>query len=293
MRYQLILNPAAGRSEAGKLQSAIIEACRRELNEVQVHITKFPGHATEIATSLKHHPVIVIAAGGDGTVNEVVNGIIGGQATLGVIPIGSGNDFVKTLKLPLDYREAISVIKKGNSKRIDIGKANGVYFANGIGIGFDALVVEESEKITALRGFAIYLVAVLKTLRYFKNIRVDLDFNDVRDKRDIFMISLGNGIAMGGGFYLTPQAKIDDGELDVCIIHKLSKLQALVNLPKAIKGNHHTMKQVTFHRMKEFKLFSEAGVPVHADGELISKNMKELSVSVLPAALEVIHNLAE
>jgi len=292
MKYAMILNPVAGRGAVRKAMERLIKISRQHWPNAEILISEYPKHAIQLASQMASRCDVVIAVGGDGTVHEVVNGMIksNGNAVLGVIPIGSGNDFIKNLKIPLEFEEALEVIRRGDVTRIDVGKVNDRYFSNGLGIGFDAHVVEESMKIKKLRGFAIYLVAVLKTLNYYQNRKVHFRIGDRHSEKEIFMISFGNGVAQGGGFYLTPDAKINDGLLDICIIHALGKLKALIHLPKAIKGKHHTLEQVQFFKTKEAIITTTEGIGAHADGELVSMNLKEIRISVVPNALKVIHN---
>jgi YegS/Rv2252/BmrU family lipid kinase len=216
---------------------------------------------------------------------------VGGNCTLGIIPIGSGNDFVKMLALPLDFVKAIEVIKRGRTMKMDLGKVGDSYFANGLGMGFDADVVIESLKVKKLRGSMIYLYSVLKTLSHYRNRMITLSVDGKKESRKVFMINVGNGEYLGGGFYLTPGAKIDDGILDVSIIQALSFREVLMHLPKAMKGRHVSLPQVQFFRAKELIVESAEGIPVHADGELLGTNFNRVEISILPGTLKVIHNL--
>ena len=169
MEAHIILNPTAGRGAVGKVEGDLLKAVGEQLGDVRAHRTESPGHATQISRELKREGSLVIVAGGDGTIYETVNGLVGGNCTLGIIPIGSGNDFVKMLALPLDYEKAIEVIKCRQTMSVDVGKVGDSYFANGLGMGFDADVVVESSKVKRLRGSMIYLYSVLKTLLHYRN----------------------------------------------------------------------------------------------------------------------------
>ncbi len=292
-RYALILNPMAGRGRGKKVESLLVEQLRSNLGPGDLFITRYPNHAREIAQKIKNDYEIIVAAGGDGTVHEVVNGMMNGKAVLAVVPIGSGNDFTKMLNMPKEIPESVKVIARNQRLRIDIGKVGEEYFPNGLGIGFDAWVVQESQKIKKLRGFLIYLYSVLKTTFKYRNQRITLHANGKTEERDIFLIAVGNGKAMGGGFFLTPEAQIADGELDVCIIHALTKREVFLNLPKAINGAHGEMPQVEMFRTRELFIETPTGIAAHADGELLGMNLKEIRVSLLPRALEVIWNPVE
>lgn len=290
--YLLILNPMSGRGKGKRVYPELVRKLRSRLRSVDVQLTERPGHAREIAAHFRDEYQVIIAAGGDGTVHEVVNGMMGGKAALAVIPIGSGNDFVKMLHLPLNPEAAIQTIVENHRMRVDVGKAGDRYFPNGLGLGFDAWVVRESMKVKHLRGFLIYLYSVLKTAFLFHNQTVELEIDGKRSQHEIFLIAVGNGKAMGGGFYLTPQADIQDGLLDVCLIHALTKKDIFLNLPKATKGEHLSMPQVEMFRTSRLKVFAPEGIAVHADGELLGMELTELEISLLPAALEVIYRPA-
>jgi diacylglycerol kinase (ATP) len=290
-KYALILNPVAGRGRTGKEEEIILELLKKHIGEFDLFQTEYPGHAREIAARISSDYSVLIAAGGDGTMHEVVNGMMGGTAVLAAIPTGSGNDFVKMLDLPGDLEECVKIICENKRKLIDVGKVGDVYFPNGLGVGFDAWVVKESRKIKKLRGFLIYLYAVLKTVFAYKNSIVTLTADGRTSDKNIFLIAIGNGKAVGGGFYLTPDAVIDDGKFDVCIIRGLSKREVFLNLPKAVKGNHTGMEQVEMLRTDHLEIESAEGIAVHADGELLGMNLKDLKISLLPRKLEVIYNM--
>ncbi len=287
-KYAVIINPAAGRGKAGEQEQRILSLLKKRVGEFDVYRTEYPGHGKEIARNIRNEYSVIIAVGGDGTMHEIVNGMMGGSAALAAIPSGSGNDFTKMLNLPKDLENIIKIISEDRRKKIDIGQTGEVYFPNGLGIGFDAWVVRESKKIKKLRGFLIYLYAVLKTVFSYKNASILFSANGVVEKRDIFLIAVGNGKAMGGGFFLTPDAEIDDGKFDVCIIRSLNRREVFMNLPKAITGNHVTMPQVQMLRTDMLEINSEDGIAVHADGELLGMELKQLKISILPRALEVV-----
>ncbi|GAB4366814.1 MAG: diacylglycerol kinase family lipid kinase [Calditrichia bacterium] len=289
-KYALVLNPKAGRGKGQRLETDLREYLSRQLGTVDFFKTEYSGHGKKIAAEIKNTHSVIIAAGGDGTVHEIVNGMMGGKAALAVIPIGSGNDFVKPLAIPKNPREAIEVIRQNQRMKIDVGKMGDRYFPNGLGIGFDAWVVEESNKIKRLRGIFIYLLSVLKTIFKYRNEKVSFTANGKVDEKDIFMISIGNGVAMGGGFYLTPKAKINDGLFDICIIHALKKREVFWHLPKVFHGGHVKMRQVEMFRTNSLRVVSEKGIAAHADGELLGMNLKDLEIQILPEALEVIYN---
>lgn len=291
MKYHLILNPNAGRGHAKKVAPELINLLFEKFGEIPVHYTSAPGDAQKIAASLKTENCTIIAAGGDGTIHEIVNGIMDGNCILGIIPVGSGNDFVRMLNLPKNIKEAVGIMAAAKIMWMDIGKINSQYFPNGVGIGFDASVVIETLKVKKLRGFLIYLYSVFRALGRYKNQTVTIHLNGTVETKEIFMINVGNGQAMGGGFRLLPKARIDDGELDICIFRGLSKREVLVNLPKALNGRHISLPQVQAYKTTRLRVESQEGIPVHADGELISAQLKRIEIGIIPKALQVIHDL--
>jgi YegS/Rv2252/BmrU family lipid kinase len=230
----------------------------------------------------------VVAVGGDGTINEIVNGLIGGSAMLGIVPVGSGNDFVRALDIPHNTKTAIDVLQAMNTRIIDIGKAGDRYFQNGLGIGFDAWVVQETIKTKALRGKALYLFSVLKTVYSYTPPRIILMYNDVQRAENFYLITIGNGISLGGGFKLTPNAILDDGLFDLTIIQNLKKLEVYQNLLGVFSGKHIYLEQVTTGRTNKLSLHSDEGFAAHVDGELISLSLNSLEVELLPKALKVV-----
>jgi len=290
MKYHFILNPAAGRGRVAGLRETLVSETKKLFPEAQFHITGAAGDAQRMAAALKEQADVVVAVGGDGTIHEIVNGLMGGRAALGIVPVGSGNDFARMLGLNADYGQALAVLLRDNRKFIDLGKANNEVFANGVGIGFDAEVVVTSLKIKYLRGFLIYLSAVLQTLVKYENINVSFTGSGQFQNKKIFMMTIGNGRSMGGGFYLTPDAVMDDGLFDVCVINALTRREALIHLPKAVKGQHREMPQVSFFRTQKICLESRDGFPAHADGEMLGTRIRRLDVKIIPGALQVIHN---
>jgi YegS/Rv2252/BmrU family lipid kinase len=290
MTYALIYNPSAGRGKAARSEAKIRKILQEKIESFRFFRTEYPGHAEKLANEIKKKVDVIIVGGGDGTVHEVVNGMMGGSAVLGVIPIGSGNDFVKMFSLPKVPEKAIDIIFKNQRKKIDVGKINDSYFSNGVGIGFDAWVVRESKNVKRLRGFLIYLYAVLKTVFKYQNESIQLSFEGKSESRDIFLMAFGNGKAMGGGFFLTPEAEIDDGKLDICLITPLKKGEVFRHLPKVLNGRHISMKQVQMLRCKDMAITSKRGIAVHADGELLGMNLKKINISIMPKAIEVIYN---
>ncbi len=292
-RYYIILNPHSGRGKAGKLRPKIEEALNQKNIDFNLVETQGQGHAEKLAQEAPPEFDVVVVAGGDGTANEVANGLMKNPRPMGLIPTGSGNDFARAMGIPFQWQKAIDVLFQNQEKRIDVGWVNGRYFPNGFGVGFDALVVQESAKVTRLRGLLIYLYAVLKSIFFYSspNLSILLDADRKIESR-IFMLTVGNGVSLGGGFLLTPNARNNDGIFDICVIHHLSKPQIFWHLPKVFWGGHVKIKQVEMLQAKELVVKSSEPVGGHVDGELVEMNDREFRVKIFPKALTIIGGIS-
>jgi YegS/Rv2252/BmrU family lipid kinase len=286
--YYFIVNPTAARGQAAKVGTMLKDLCHEKNVDSKFIFTEKAGDATDLASAARDQFECVVAVGGDGTINEIVNGLVGGSCKLGIIPVGSGNDFVRAMGLPQKLSKALDTLLKFETRSIDIGQAGERYFQNGLGIGFDAWVVQETMKVHRLRGTAIYLYSVLKTIYSYSPPKVKLEYNDVSREENFYMITVGNGISLGGGFKLTPKAILDDGLLDLNIIKNLKKWEVYQNLLSVFAGKHIYLEQVTYDRTTNLTVQSDKGFAAHVDGELLSLNLNSLEVKLLPKALDVV-----
>ena len=291
-RTLVIVNPMARHGETEKLVPVIEQLLRNVAHDTQ--LTSHNGHAAQIAEAATDYDVIV-AAGGDGTVHEVLNGIMRHAAdarpALAVLPTGSGNDTCRTLGIPFDLAEATLHLATGVRKRFDVGVCNGVFFNNSFAAGLDAKVTAKAVeyKVTKNRdGLWLYLTALLHVL--FKDLgsfslSIAFDGGEV-DVYDALIIATTQGATYGGGFRITPDAIPDDGLFDVCMIDPLSLPQALMRLPFVIAGKHTGMKVVHMSRHSSVIIDSETPLPAQIDGEVLLE--KHYEISMLPGAVEYI-----
>jgi diacylglycerol kinase (ATP) len=297
----VILNPKAGQGAAAKLVSFLREGFQRRDAGYHMTMTSGPGHATELARSAKGS--VVVAVGGDGTINEVVNGLVGTDKCLGIIPAGSGNDFIKSVKIPSNPSLALDRLFNDQRISVDIGtvechqnwpspSGDGATsircFVNGVGVGFDAEVAAKTGEIRFLTGIPLYLLAVLRTLGRYRSPEFEIRIDEFRERARKLLIAIGNGRCAGGGFYLTPDARVDDGELDVCLVDDIPIPKILRLMPRVMRGNHHGIKQVNFQRGKEIDLASRDRFYVHADGEIVGRSVQRVEVRMLDWKLSVI-----
>ncbi len=292
---KLILNPAAGRGRAWVLLPDIQSTLKTLGIETDVAQTRAPHEAIELAQRATQNGFeLIIAAGGDGTLHEVVNGMVratgdGVAGTLGIIPIGSGNDFIKMLDVPKDWRAACAKIAEHKTRRVDLGKVNGTMSCNNIAIGFETQVAIESRKVTWARGFAIYVIALARTmLLSYRTPTVSVELDGQRFTQAITLIAINNGRCTGGGFWMTPNAQIDDGLFDVCIGRGMGKLQILSLVPHVMRGTHVDKEPVRMSRARKVTVTSEEPLPMHADGEILATDAHHIVAEILPGKLEVI-----
>jgi len=302
--FLLIVNPTARRGNGERSIPAIREAMTNLGASFELVQTNRPGHAIEIARQVTANDYEAIAAvGGDGTVNEIVNGLIqaaGDSPTkvpMGIIPVGSGNDFAyMMLRNDPGIQEACERLVKGQNKLVDVGIVtidgeNGSstsYFANGLGIGFDAQVTIESRQIKLLRGFPMYFWAVLRTIIFHYNpVSVTVTCDGESYTQPLLMVTTAVGQRHGGGFYVTPLAIADDGLLDVCISGSPSRPAILPLIPRFMNGSHVTHPKCTMLRGHKISVSSPEGLAAHIDGEIYTRSIKQFEMESIPARLWV------
>lgn len=302
-KWFVVINPASNRGSGAKCEPEIRQWLHQQKIEHEVLVTTQSSEALPYVVEKTFDHDAIIAAGGDGTVHEVINGMMQARAknghsenmaSLGVLPIGSGNDFVKMLGIPVNLHKAFRILEQKKTMPVDIGQISvdgnhTRFFNNNIGVGFDAYVNYESIKIKHLRGVAIYLTAVIKSLFKYQPPLMHVHINGETFSRRILMLTIGNGRCSGGGFYITPDAKIDDGLFDVCAVDAMSKSRMLTSLVKVMKGAHLNLPGVMLRRTVEVDIRSDQALPIHADGEVVSLDAHEIKLKILPSVLQVIH----
>jgi len=288
----IILNPQARHGETAKLVPVI----RTLLTNVphDLVITERAGTAVELAADAEGYDAVV-AVGGDGTVHEVLNGLMripsASRPALGLIPTGSGNDTRRTMGVPEDLTRAIVALTTGSRRFLDVGVCNGTYFNNSFAAGLDAKVTAKAVeyKVTKGRdGLWLYLTALLNVLfNDLDSFDLTVQFDDLpAAHRDTLIVAVTNGPTYGGGFFITPDAVPDDGLFDVCMIDPLSLPQALMRLPFVITGKHTRMKPVHMSRHSSLVIACEHPIPAQIDGEVLLERKYE--ITMLPAAVQCI-----
>lgn len=262
--------------------------------------TVYPGHAAELSRQAGEQGYsLVVAAGGDGTVHEVINGLMQlpeeKRPALGIVPLGSGNDFAHILGLPDNPAQALLSCINGKPHSLDIGKVraeNGSleYFNNTTGIGFDAVVTIHTRKITNIHGFLMYFAATMQTiLLNFSPMSLHVQTDQESWDEITLMLTLGNGPREGGGFIVTPEARLDDGLLNYVAVRKISRLSMLQLVPKFMKGTHGQNKQVRMGACRRMSVASQQPLYIHCDGEIFAgfgTDIRKLEIELLPNAIQ-------
>lgn len=291
-RHLIIVNPQARHGEAEKL-GPVIESLLASVPH-DTTWTESPGHATEIAAGAAGYD-IVVASGGDGTVHEVLNGLMRIDASerpaLAILPTGSGNDTCRTLGVPFDLTGAAALLSTGRRQRYDVGVCNGLFFNNSFAAGLDAKVTAKAVeyKVTKRRsGLWLYLTALLHVL--FKDLgafTLDISFDGVPvETRETLIVAITNGATYGGGFKITPDADATDGLFDVCMIDPLGLAEALWRLPFVIMGRHTKMNVVHMSRHTSATIDSPVPLPAQIDGEVMFE--RSYKIEMLPGAIECV-----
>lgn len=299
MRVKVIINSRSGRGR-GREQTDIINTLGQRYGDLDIFPTQRPRHATELAAAAVDEGYdLVAAAGGDGTVHEVVNGLMRGDKAalpLGIIPIGSGNDTAFGMGFEEAAEESVERIFKGTPRYLDLARVTddrgrSEVAINNLGIGFDAIVVMRTETVTRLSGFAMYFAAVLQTILFYYQIPyLEATFDDERVNQQSLFLYGGLGTRGGGGFLLTPDAQWDDDRIDTCMVNPIGRLRMLQMLSSAMKGSHTTSRHVTMRQSKHIAVKSSMPMPIHLDGEMFAyprDNVRQVTITSLPAAIQV------
>ena len=300
-KVKIILNPMANMGKAWTVANDL-RPIVAEYGNADWNGTVYPTHATELASQAGEQGYdMVIAIGGDGTAHEVVNGLMQIPAEkrpiLGVVPVGSGNDFAHSIGVPMQPDRALAYALNGEPSTVDIGlmtDENGrkEYFDNTVGVGFDAVVTIRSHKLPIVRGFLMYLTAVIQTIILnHEPAKMQLQVDDQRWEQSNLMVAICNGPREGGGFMVAPDSKNDDGLLNYVMIAKCSRPMMFRLIPEVMNGTHGRFDLVKMGTCQKFSFNSERPVYIHADGEIYTSfgsNLHKVDFEILPGALRVV-----
>jgi YegS/Rv2252/BmrU family lipid kinase len=269
-----------------------VERGRGSWKDYVVYMTREPGHATELAReAVDAGADLVIAVGGDGTVNEVARGMLGSEAALGIVPVGSGNGLARALRLPLRPGRALAALETGVRRRIDVGRLNGGLFLNVAGTGFDAAVgaaFQLAGRHGDRRGFLRYMRLSLAEVFGYRPQTIVLEANEERLSLEPFMVTFANGPQYGSGAVINPGARLDDGRLEVVFFdYDGSVLAILGAAPRLFLGGIEKLSRYRRLATTRVVVTAESPLQVHRDGDPVEP-AERIDVELVPRALEVI-----
>jgi diacylglycerol kinase (ATP) len=287
--FALIVNPRAGRRTAAWDESALRDLLEPLGLAVSVRATRGPGDARRIAREIAGRVRVIGVAGGDGTVHEVVNGLLPQRTPIVVIPSGSGNDFASLFGGPTSLRELAEIVGAGRGAELDVLSIADRFCVNSAGLGFEGLVNRMSHGDSRLGGRTRYAIALVRALRSRARFRFRITTPRGDDiSGEMLLVSIGNGRRTGGAFYLTPGAFPDDGLIDVCVVESMSRSKMLRILPLSLHGAHVTRPEVRMLRAESLTVEADAGYPMHIDGEYIDAPPGLSEIKLLPGALRIL-----
>lgn len=289
-RICFIFNPSADQNRALQNVEWLKREAAKRWHNFEIIITKKGQDVAGLSRSKASDFDMVVACGGDGTVNNVVNGIAESDAALGVLPIGSGNDFVKTLELNKSPHECLQVLYRENATSIDLIKIEGDrqgWCANTLGIGLDGWANYYAGRYRRLKGHMVYALGALQAAFNFEGAFFRVRADDVECNNTYRMITACNGKWEGGSFYIAPNAKMDDGKMDLVKIGMLPLPVLLSYLPRFLIGPSAAMAGVHQQQCKKLEVWSDTPVAVHSDGEHLGSDIRHLKLTVVKKMLKI------
>lgn len=291
IHIHFIINPIAGSGNHNINQEFLESFFDKAFYNVTVKFSVYKNHTTQLTLeSVAQNPDIIVACGGDGTINEVASCIIDKPILLGIIPLGSGNGLASNLKIPKKINKAIAIIKSQQTKTIDVGRLNNKYFFSNTGVGFDAYVIKNYEESNS-RKLLSYIKAFFKALKSINNTReIEVNVNQEAFRLKPFMIFISNSNELGYKVSLTPKASLEDGLLDILIVSKLNAFKIVLFSFLMVFKKHHLIKEVKRFQTKNMSL-SRGGInhfKMQIDGEYHLLETNTITISISVKALTVI-----
>ena len=288
MYHAFILNPIAGTGFALQTMEEMESTLREKKAEYRIIRTERPGHATELARRLAEDPEVldVISVGGDGTAFEVASGLAGTDKPMGIIPAGTGNDFIKSAGIPKDPAQALETVLRGRTEPVDMGTLNEGSFLNVCGTGFDVTVLDYAESLKSkYRGLTPYFLGLLKAIFHYQPVHLKLTADGETEEGDYLICSVANGRYIGGGIPICPAAKVNDGKLDLALVRNVPRRRIPLYLPGLMMGKVLGFR-ITRHRLVDSVSFEGEGLRVNVDGEIFS--MDHAGFGIRPGVLNLI-----
>ncbi len=288
MLFAFIVNPAAGNGYSLEIMQKLEETMKAKGTEYRIYRTEGPGHGTEIAKKLADDDLVsaVVSVGGDGTAGEIAAGLTGTGKPMGIIPAGTGNDFIKSAGIPNDPDKALELILTGQARPTDTGTVNDQFFLNVSGTGFDVTVLDyaENEK-KKHRGLTPYFLGLIKAIFHYQSIHLKITADGKEQEGQYLICSVANGRFIGGGIPICPKADIEDGKLDLVMIRNVHRWQIPFYLPGLMLS-----KDLKFRITKHFRasdiLIEGSRLRINVDGDI--KPMDSVGFRINPGSLMLI-----
>lgn len=299
MKAKVVLNPYSNRWNSQKRWPEAEAALKAAGVDFELAVSESPRHIVELARQAVEQGFSpIIAAGGDGTIGETVNGLVKASRSdgdligpLGILPLGSANDLVDNLGIPKDLGEAARVIAAGKIKQMDIGSVNGFYFANNSAIGLEPYITLKQEKIKSIKGIMRYLVAAVQGIMDNPQWNARIEWDDGKYEGPILLVSVGNAPRTGGVFFMAPHADPFDGKLTFVHGYRKTRGQIFRLLPKTMKpaeGSFVEMEGIFEQQATKIKISVDRPTPAHTDGEIFSRELKDFEYQIHPGRLKVL-----
>ncbi|NTU68164.1 MAG: YegS/Rv2252/BmrU family lipid kinase [Chlorobiaceae bacterium] len=295
--FTFIFNPAADKGRAAG-KAGMLEQSLEAFPNASIKVSRFAGHAGELARSAASGSSTLIACGGDGTLNEIVNAVVGMPVRVGIYPVGSANDFLKSLHpVKRATEEVLGGIAASSSRMVDLGNVRfddgrSRYFVNSIGIGFTGRIARTVQATTWFRGELSYAYALVSVLLGYApvNMHIDIETPDgkIELREPVFSFSVSNGAVEGGKFRIAPHADLSDGLLDVCILKAIPKWRFPGYVLKYLKGTQIDEPDVLYCKASSLRVFMPEGDAMHMDGEVFRHVSGEMGISAVPHAVEML-----
>ena len=295
MPATVILNPYANRWISGKRQPELEAALKKAGYDYIIKVTEYPEHGIELARqAVMEGNTPLIAAGGDGSLSEVVNGLM--QATppgelpagpIGFVPFGTANDLTDMLSIPRELDQVVQMFIDGHTTTIDLGRVNGRYFDNNSAVGLEPVISIYNIKLKWLKGVIRYMVSAILGIIRNPKWEAEIEWDDQKYSGQIALVSVGNSARTGGVFFMTPNASLSDGFLDFVFAPGLKHARLMQLLPKTQTGEHVHEVEVSEHRTRKLTIRTKTPTPIQADGEIFELAATEITYEIVPGALKV------
>lgn len=289
MQHLFIINPIAGKGHAKKHEKDIHEYFKDKDTLYYIEFTKYPGHATIITKDYtQKNDLRVYSIGGDGTLNEVLNGLVGSKSSLGVIPAGSGNDFFRSITTDT-MKNILKRTIEGTTKRSSLGLVNGRYFLNVASTGIDAEIVHNArrfKKLPILGGQGAYILGIFYTVFNYKSFKSKININGQEHDKSTLLLAVANGKYYGGGMKIAPSANIFTNSFEIYHIDEAKPLRIIKLFPTLIKGKHDSLKEVQNYITNKLSIHSDQSFMLNIDGEI--EGVKKAEFSLIEDGIDII-----